>query len=245
MMKTLTLFRAAGPTDAKNILRDPLLLWLPLIPLLLALAMRLALPQLATVFAARYGFDVAPYYPLLMSGYMLLTLTFAGLVTGLLLLDERDEHVLTALLATPMPLVSYVLYRISMPMLLGWLMALIGIPLAGLVPIPLADLLIVAGLGALSSPLVALFLASFAANKVVGLALLKLASAVMLLPAAAFFLPERWQFLAGVVPAFWPMKAFWLAAAGRSYWLYVVIGMLVHAVALVLLMRRFNIVVHR
>lgn len=244
-MKTLTTFRMLLPLDLKNIRRDAMLIWLPVIPLMMALGVRIIIPKLAALLRTQVGFELEPLYPLLMSSVLISMLSIAGLVTGFLLLDERDDGVFTALLVAPLPLGGYVLYRLSTPLVLGWLMTLVAAPLAGIAPVPFADLLVISGLGALSSPVVALFLATFASNKVAGLAQLKLVNIVMLLVGVAFFLPEPWQIVAGVVPAFWPMKAYWLAVEGHSYWPYVLGGLAAHALAIALLLRRFGVVVRR
>lgn len=244
-MKTLTLFKTLGPVDFKNVRRDSLLIWIPLMPLMLALLLRVAAPELAVFLDARFAFDFTPYYPLLMSTFVVLAPVTVGMIVGFLLLDERDDQVLTALLVTPMPLGSYLLYRISVPILLGCATTLIGYPLAALTPVAFFDLLVVALLGSLSAPLVALFLASCAPNKVAGFALLKLLNAINMLPVAAFFIDSRWQLLAGIVPAYWPLKVFWLAAAGQGYGPYLVTGLAVNLLALALLLRRFQTVVHR
>lgn len=69
----------------------------------------------------------------------------------------------------------------------------------------------------MSAPLIALVLATAAPNKVAGLAVVKVLNGLNLLPIASYFLPMPAQYLAGVIPAFWPMRAFWSAARHESY----------------------------
>jgi hypothetical protein len=57
-------------------------------------------------------------------------------------------------------------------------------------------------------------LATAAPNKVAGFAVVKLLNVINLLPIVAFFAPPPLQYVAGVLPAFWPMRALWSAAAG-------------------------------
>lgn len=90
-----------------------------------------------------------------------------------------------------------------------------------------------------------LFLASSAENKVAGFAILKFLNALLFLPIAAFFLPANWQLLADILRPYWPLKVFWLAAAGKSYWPFLVAGLLVNLTMLTLLLKRFQKVVHR
>lgn len=244
-MKTLRLIRALAPVDIQNIRRDPLLLWIPVIPLLMAVAIRIIVPQGANLLQARTGFDLTEHYPLIMGCFVLLTPSMIGMVIGFLLLDERDDRVLTALLVTPMPVETYLLYRLCVPGILGFLMTLVGYPVAGLTPVALIDLVAVALLGSITASLMALFLAGFAANKVAGFALLKLLNAVLLLPIAAFFVESRWTLLAGIVPPYWPLKVFILTTKGQPYAVYLVVGLAINLLALALLLRRFKIVIHR
>jgi fluoroquinolone transport system permease protein len=44
-----------------------------------------------------------------------------------------------------------------------------------------------------------------------------------------FFLDEPWQLAFGVLPPYWPVRAFWAAYDGGSYWPYVLIGLLYNA----------------
>jgi fluoroquinolone transport system permease protein len=65
------------------------------------------------------------------------------------------------------------------------------------------------------------------------------------LPIVAFFLPGNWQLLAGILPPFWPLKVFWLAAQGQSYWPFLLASVLINLIALMLLLQCFQKVVHR
>ncbi len=244
-MKTLAVFRSLGPVDLKNMGRDAMLLWIPVLPLILALVLRIGVPELSLFLRARWGFDLEPYYPLILSNFLMLVPAIGGMVVGFLLLDERDDRVLSALLVTPMPIGGYLLYRVSVPILLGLAMTLASYPFTGLPLVPLADLLVVALLGSLTGPLLALFLASFAENKVTGFALVKIINAVMLIPIAAFFMTSRWQLLAGVVPTYWPLKILWLAVDGLPYWHYALVGLIVNLAALAMLMGRFTRVIYQ
>ena len=80
---------------------------------------------------------------------------------------------------------------------------------------------IVAGFWA---PILALVLAIAAPNKVAGFAIVKVMNSVNLLPVVAYFVPRPLQFIAGLFPTYWPMRALWSAAAGDSYGAYLLLG---------------------
>jgi fluoroquinolone transport system permease protein len=239
-MNALSVLRRLGPVDWRNVRRDPMLVWIPLLPLVFAAAVRFGVPPLGAWLMAEHGFDLAPYFPLVMSLFLLLVPNVAGMMAGFLLLDERDERTLEALRVTPLPLRSYMLYRLATPMALGMVLTVAIYPAAGLVPLPAGDLIAIGALAAVSAPLVMLFLAAFAENKVAGFAMVKLLNGVLMIPVAAFFIPGAWQYAAGTVPSFWALKGFWLAAEGVSYWPVLVAGVVANGVVGWLLLRRFE-----
>ena len=220
--------------DSRLLWRDPLLGWVLLLPVGLALLLRVLVPKASEVLLAAAGFDLAPYYALIMGGYLMTAPGIVGMVIGFLLLDERDARTLTALRVTPLSMHRYLAYRIALPLLVGTVSTLVGYPVIGITPLPLTPLLAIALVAGLSAPLLALVLATAAPNKVAGFAVVKVLNGVNLLPIAAFFLPVPLQYAAGVLPTYWPMRAFWSAAAGEEYVVYLGIGAIVGAFALVL-----------
>ena len=239
-MHRMRVWRSMASVDLRNVRRDALLPWMAAVPLVIALLLRLGVPALSRWLRAEFGFALEPYFPLLMSFLVMTAPGMAGMVTGFLLLDERDEQVHAALRVTPVAFGTYLSYRIATPLFLGLVATLVAYPVADLAPVPFPDLLAVALLSAFAGPITALFLAAFAENKVSGLALVKVVNTVNMLPVLAYFLAEPWQFVAGVVPAFWPMKALWLAAAGRGLVWCTAGGFGVNLAVLLLLLRRVH-----
>lgn len=233
--------RALGPIDVKNIGRDPLLRWLIFYPLLIAALLRWGAPFLARRLAEQGQFELAPYHPLLMGFVLVMTPMLAGIIIGFLLLDQRDDQTLAALQVTPLTLNGYLLYRITMPLILSLVMTVMIFPLAGLVEIEFLPLLLAALGAAPLAPLYALGVAAFAANKVQGFAVTKALGVLLVFPALAWFVPLPWQLAFGLVPLYWPVKLYWLLQAGQPYaWLYGLGGWLYQFGLLALLLRRFN-----
>lgn len=241
----VTVFKALGPIDLRNMRRDSLLAWMPLAPLAAALLLRLGTPALAEFVHAQWNFDLTPYYGLIASSFLVLAPALVGMIVGFLLLDERDEGMDRALLVMPVRMGDVLLYRIGLPLGVGTLVTLLCYPLLGLASVPFTPLLIATLLAAVTAPLIALFLASFAENKVAGFAMMKLVNGLSLVPTVAYFLPHPWQWFCGIVPTYWPLKVFWLAAAGHDYTIYAGIGLFINGLALWLLLRRFQRVIHR
>lgn len=237
-------FSSLSQIDLRMIGRDPLLRWIFVLPLLLALLMRFGLPWLGAVLQARFRFDLSPFYPLIVSNFLFIAPTVSGLVVGFLLLDERDEGLLLAYAVSPLPLPLYLAYRLALPIFLGLVVTLLCYPIIGLVSLPAEALFLLAIQGAFFAPYLTLYLAAFAQDKVSGMAMLKLNNGIMLLPVAAYFVPEPWQYLGGIIPAFWTLKAFWSASAGQAWGIDAAIGFIFNAAIVVVLLRLFLRKVH-
>jgi len=218
--------------DSRLLWRDPLLGWILLLPVGLAVLLRILVPWMGEALLGANGFDLAPYHPLIMSGYLMTAPGIVGMVIGFLLLDERDGRTLMALRVTPLSMRRYLAYRIALPLIVGTLATLACYPLIGITPLPFTTLLALTPVAGLWAPLLALVLATAAPNKVAGFAVVKVLNSVNLLPIAAFFLPVPIQYAAGILPAYWPMRAFWSAAAGAPFGPYLAIGAAAGALAI-------------
>jgi fluoroquinolone transport system permease protein len=222
----LAVARALGPVDARSVARDSMLRWLLLLVPVFALGVRFGVPGLAAWLQGELGFDLVPYYTLLMSFVGMMAAALVGTVIGFLLLDQRDDQTLPALLVTPMSLADYLGYRLAAPTLLAIPLSLAAYGIAGLMPVSAAQVIASALTAAPLSILYALFIGSVAANKVQGLALVKGVGILWVPAVIAWFVPWPWQELAGVVPHYWPLAVFWEFEAGRalSGWGHAAIG---------------------
>ena len=183
-------FRALIYADSRVLWRDPLLGWILALPIGLALLLRPLIPRVQEGLLTGMGFDLTPYHPLVMGGYLMTAPGMVGMVIGFLFLDERDARTLTALRTTPLSMRQYLAYRVALPLLLGTASTLIGYPLTGLTPLALSTLLPIAIVAGFWAPTLALVLAITAPNKVAGFAVVKVMNSVNLLPVVAYFRPS-------------------------------------------------------
>lgn len=227
--------------DLKNISRDPILLAAVFAPFILAIMMRYGLPFVSEILLGELSFDLSQYYNLIMSVLILITPMMMGMLSGFLILDERDENILTFYSVTPLSKSGYLFYRVAMPTVISFLLSFFVFYFIGITECRVELLIPVLLLCSLESPMMALFLAAFASNKVEGLALSKAFGILFLAPAAGYFIESNWQYLAGIAPTFWVSKSL-LAGVEMSsnYWIFIVIGIVVHLFINFLLMKRFE-----
>ncbi len=132
-------------------------------------------------------------------------------------------------------------------MLASVLLSSVAVPLAGLSPWTPLQLVMTSVVAAPLAPIYALFLGSFAANKVQGFALAKVIGIVLVPCIVAYFVTSPWQIAFGLVPHYWALKIFWLfddGAVGAAI-VHAAIGLAWQAAVIALLMRRFARVVRR
>ena len=246
-MPTATaVIRTLGPIDAKSVARDSMLRWLVGTPIVFALVFRWGVPVLHAWLGERYGFDLAPYYPLLTSFLVLMVPTLLGAVVGFLLLDQRDDRTLTALQVTPLTVEGYLAYRIAVPMLVSIPVMMASIAIADLVTMGVGAAFAASVQAAPAAPLYALFVAAFASNKVQGFALLKGVGVLTWPPVFAWFVTSPWQVAIGIDPLYWPLKLFWMLEAGEpGVWLYWIAGLAYQGLLVAVLVRRFKAVIAR
>jgi fluoroquinolone transport system permease protein len=229
---TSSAVKALLQADSRLLWRDPLLGWIVLLPFGVALVLRILVPRIGEALHAAKGFDLSPFHPLIMGGYLMTVPGIVGMIIGFLLLDERDTRTLTALRVTPLSMRRYLAYRITVPLVAGTVVTLAAYPVASVSPLPLRDLAPIALVAGLWAPLLALLLATAAPNKVAGFAAVKVLNSINLIPIASFFVPVPLQYAAGILPGYWPMRALWSATTGDSYGLYLVVGGVIGVVAI-------------
>lgn len=231
-----------GSADASNVRRDVMLRWMPVLPLVLAAAIRFVFPLVLDRLGQLLQVDMLSYFgPVASSALLLITPVMYGMIVGFLFLDQRDDGTLTALRVTPISVQSYLAYRLSVPMLFSVVMTPLAFYIAGISGVDFFALLLCTLAATPLAALVAISLAAFADNKVQGFALQK-AGSVLLLPAvAAYFVPASWLPFFWILPTFWPVKLYWSLAAGESaWWAYLAGGLLFHAALAWLLLRRLQ-----
>ncbi len=240
-MGTLSLIGRFAVNDGRTMLRDPLLRWILLLVPLFALAVRWLVP----LIDSHVGIDLRAYDVLLLSGYASMAgAMIAGFVVGMMLLDERDDGTLAAILVTPLPFGRYLALKLALPTVVGTLLTIACLPLTGLDQWRWGYVAATAA-AALWAPVAALAFAGLAANKVQGILLFRVTNLVVIIPLAAYAFPLPWGYAFGLFPGYWPLGAFWATARGDSILVPLAIAVIYQALIIWLLARHFHRVARR
>jgi len=226
--------------DTKRLTRDPFLLFMIGYPWIMALILRKALPWLNERFADQL--TLSDYYPVAACLVALLVPNAMGIALGFQLLEEKDEGSLVAVAVTPLSLEQYFLYRTAVYALVSVPLTVVLHELLGVVALSPVQLGILALALAPIVPLSALIIAGFAGNLVEGFAVMKGSGFLLVGPLAAFFIPRHWDLLLGVLPTYWPIKAYFTAIEGPPglFWAAVVVSLVYPPACAVLLYPLFR-----
>jgi len=251
--------------EMKNILKDPMSIFLLFFPFLMLFILGYLLPAILNRVttpdsnAATITLLIAFVTMLAMGGYM------GGLLLGFSLLENRDEKTLFNIAVSPVTVSGYTLFKI----IYSYIIAVLGnlVMLGGLIlfckdayvvtyqgfEIGLLDhfdwfeVVIYAFNSALFVPMVAMVLPMIAKNKIEGFAMMKMGGIILMIPALALldaFLDWK-QYLLGIVPLFWPIKAILIESlqisnsADLSFGMYMTIGALYQIAVGILCFRLF------
>lgn len=226
--------------DFRQILRDPMLAACLFGPILLTMIVRFFLPGLEVWLFKRYHFDLSAYENFLLPFLLTAITMLPGCMAGLLMLDERDEHLIAYYTITPFSRTGYFVYRLLLPTALTVLLSTLFLFCSGMSEVGLSSFLMLA-LFAFEVPWIAMFLVAYAANKVEGLALSKACGLLFVGPVIVWFVPEPLRYLGVWIPTFWPSMVYSSGIANElvTTLLSFAIGVILHLAVLLIFLQKF------
>lgn len=233
---------AFGRNDLRGTFRDPLLWMIVLAPVIWTTGVAVLTPMVTEMMAERYGFDLIPYYPLVLTAFLLLTsIIITGAIAALLLLEELDAGTLTALRVTPIPLSTLFAYRAGTVIVVTTVYVVTTLSFSGILEPGLVPALIPIGLvSGLSAVVTLLLIVSVASNKIQGIAMVRaLGMLIAGLPCVPWFIDSAWNLAFGVLPPYWAAKALWVASDHGVWWPYLLVGVVYNIAIAWPLFRRF------
>lgn len=187
--------------ELRNMLRDKMYIFFALYPVILAFAGH---------YLVEYINDTAPGSPwanILAMMFIIMTGYVFGALTAFTLLDDNDDNVLMSLKITPISVTYYVIIKLLVSFIFGFVATLGIIYGTGfLSESNFLIILLISLVGAIQAPGVALIVNSLADNKVEGFVIMKLTGLILILPVLAFFVTGWIQNLLGIAPGYWAAR---------------------------------------
>jgi fluoroquinolone transport system permease protein len=229
-------------TDGRLMIRDPMIGFALFGPLLLWAVIRYGVPYGFVAAEAFTHKDFRIYADFVLCFALLLIPLLMGMISGLVLLDERDEKLIEWYAVSPLTKRGYFIYRLLIPTGLSVIYGVWIIISSGLAAPPGYAAFSVIIMLALEAPLMALLLAAIASNKLEGLALTKGIGLFIFAPVIEYFTPWPWSGAAFILPTYWPAAVFQAGVRGEMGMviLFSVIGISYHLAAVLFLFRRFS-----
>jgi fluoroquinolone transport system permease protein len=213
--------------EFKTLLRDSMNLFMLIYPLFMLGFVGWLIPMILT--RSGLGND-DPAYALSMVLVFLLVLSIGGFISGILLgfslLENKDEQTIKAIAVSPISVQGYVLFKTIYAYFLGVIGTFVMIfglqyffedafsfqyqDIAfGLANLQLWQILLFSFVSSLMTPTAGALMAAVAKNKIEGFALTKSAGIIIMMPLLVILdaFGDWKQYLLGVVPNFWPVKA--------------------------------------
>lgn len=229
--------------DLKNILRDKFLVYAAIVfPLMYVLISRIILHWIAP--AVKSTIPLAGNYAMI---FMLFTTTIPlvyGFIAAFLILDERDEHLLTVLRVMPISRNTYLVYRMLFLSIFSFIFLLIFPLISGLLQdtqFSYIQYIPIALLFALLTPFSALLVSSFATNKVQAFAIFKISATIYLIPLFIFLVKGNLKYVFSPIPNFWGFITLReVIATGTNDYVHLIIGFIYTLILIAILFYIFN-----
>jgi fluoroquinolone transport system permease protein len=228
------LFKVAV-NDFRLVFRDNSLKIFIFLPLLILLVIRYAVPYVAGIYEGLTDYVNI----ILMLASMQGSIAF-GFIYSMVLVDEKDTRVAKVYGVLPVSKFWFTAFRLIPPFLLATLatfLLLLVEPFYGLPPVLI---LVYSALAGLVAPLMILFIAVVADNKIEAMTWQKLFNLPLFLPVLSFFVPTPISSVFAVFPTFWAYYGLESLIAGKSFWIYTAAGYAHSLLLIFYLIRRFT-----
>lgn len=205
-------------------------------PLICALLFRFAVPLLEKLVTSYFNVSeiITPYYALFDLFLSVLSPTMFSYVAAMMILEEKDDHIVEYLFVTPLGKQGYLVSRLGVPMGISIVVTIILLSFFSLSKIPIAANVLLSVAGAAQGIITALIIIALSSNKLEGMASAKLTSLMSLGIMAPFFIQKGTQYLLSPLPSFWIAKGVY-----ENNYLYMVLSLALSSIWIVFLIKRF------
>jgi fluoroquinolone transport system permease protein len=175
-------------------------------PLLLLIVFKGLLIFIPPLLLRYLSFDFTPYLNYVL-GFVLLTNSgMLGIVTGFMMLDERDGHIAELMSVTPLGRSGYLFHRLLFASLLTVLYSVLAVPILNVSAFPIVIIILLSLLSAFYTAIVGLLLFAGAEDKVKGLTYAKALNVLMLFAFTDLAGLPWLTALSWIFPTYWLMQ---------------------------------------
>lgn len=228
-------------SEIHNIFRDKMYIFFFLFPIIMGGIGYFLIPYLEdNVAPGNPSPQIVAMILILMTGYIF------GAVTGFTLLDDKDDNVLMSLKITPVSVKVYVIFKLFISYIFGFIATLLIIVSTNFLPnTSFWGILLIAAVGAMQAPGLALIVNSFAKNKVEGFVIMKMSGLILIMPVLTFFIFNWQEVFLIFAPGFWPgrmiqMELLPTVDTNFTFIVYFILGVIYNLLFLTLLMKLYS-----
>lgn len=231
MKKIVTLINS----DLRQIFRDKTLTVFLFAPLILIVFVRLFVPFITEQYPI-----IQDYHPMIMMFAGIQTAIMFGFIISFIILDEKDENVLQVIRVLPISPFYFILYRLLFATTFSTLGAFLMINLSGIAYPGLLNSILLSVQYGLTAPFITLIIATFAKNKVEGMAFFKGVDLILLLPMLSFFVAGNIKYIFSIIPAFWTYNLFNASITNGDITYFFIIGLIIYGFVISVLFMQFK-----
>lgn len=189
--------------DIKQIMRDPIMAIMMVAPLFLIVVFKLLIAFLIPFIFTQFGFDVTPYSQYVLAFVLLISSGMLGIVTGFMMMDERDGNIAELMSVTPLGRSGYLINRLSFASFLSFVYCIASCYALNVAELPLMTVLFLSLLSAIYSSIIGLLIFSGADDKVKGLTFAKALNSLVLFAFTDLFMLRWLTVLSWFFPPYW------------------------------------------
>ena len=184
--------------------------------------------------------EITAMFLILITGYIY------GALIAFTLLDDKDDLVLMSLKITPISVKSYVIVKLIVAFIFGFVATLVITLATGFLPdATILTVILISFAGALQAPGVALIVNSFSHNKVEGFVVMKLSGLILILPVVALFVMDWQEIFLVFAPGFWPARMIQIELLPEfntnfNFIIYFILGVIYNMIFLTILMKIYT-----
>lgn len=219
-------------SDLKQLYREPMMLLLFMLPLIMAPLFRILLTFAVPLILNYVVFDITAYHMYILSFSLLMVPGMLGIVMGFMLLDDKDGKIIELLSITPLGKSGYLMIRLSFVSICTFIYVLYSYLVMQIYIIPIHILIIITIYLTIFSSIIGLIFINLASDKVKGLTYAKGLNIMLVFILADLLNSPIISTIAGFFPSYWIYKII----ESKGSILSVSIGFFIHLIWLVLLL---------